>query len=407
MIRDYLLLGLRFGRLVDGFVDAYVGDPALSKRVTDEPAPVPRELARDAASLRKALRDSGLSPGRSAYVDAQLAALEVSGRKLAGAEVGFVDEVEAYFQVRPELGDPSAYAGAHARLDGLLPGDGPLRDRYAAYRRRDEVAPDRLAACVLALSSALRDRVRASIGLPDAEVVEYDVVTDKPWSGFNYYHGAYRSQVAINADLPSRLSDLPHLVAHEAYPGHHTERCRKEDLLIGRGQAERSIFLVNTPECLVAEGLADLGLRVAVGPGWGVWAEAIYADLGIRFDGALAEAVATALKPLNPIRQDVALLLHDRGATEDEAVAYLARWGLVPEDRARKSIGFVTSPLWRAYISTYVEGERLLGAWLDSGGEFRRLLDESLTPAAIRAALPAGDPQPGAPPAVGDPQPPY
>lgn len=65
----------------------------------------------------------------------------------------------------------------------------------------DEIPPERLRECIDAFSSALRDRVRASFPLPDREVVEYEVVTDKPWSGFNYYSGGYRSRVAVNADL--------------------------------------------------------------------------------------------------------------------------------------------------------------------------------------------------------------
>ena len=54
---------------------------------------------------------------------------------------------------------------------------------------------------------------------------------------------------------------------------------------------------------------------------------------------------------------------------------------------------FLSSPLWRAYTSTYVEGYRLLRAWLDDrpGGvslseRFGRLLDEPLIPSALRAA---------------------
>jgi hypothetical protein len=147
---------------------------------------------------------------------------------MAGEPVPFLEEVRSYFQVDLTLGDPAAYAAAHAELDGLLPGSGSLSDRYAAHRRREECPPERLAEAVHVLSSALRDRVRAEYGLPEVETVRYEVVTDKPWSGFNYYEGDYRSRVAINADLPHRLGQLPHLVAHEAYPGHHTEHCRKE-----------------------------------------------------------------------------------------------------------------------------------------------------------------------------------
>jgi hypothetical protein len=53
---------------------------------------------------------------------------------------------------------------------------------------------------------------------------------------------------------------------------------------------------------------------------------------------------------------------------------------------------FLASPLWRAYITTYVEGYRLLRAWLDGRPagvsvieRFTRLLDEPLIPSALRA----------------------
>lgn len=393
LVREYVLLGLRFDRLVDGFVDAYTGDPAWRAAVASEPTPAAAALASRAAALRADLPSSGLPPERVAFLDGQLAALAVSGRKLAGEHVGFVDEVESYFQVRIEPGSDDDYAAAHATLDELLPGDGPLLDRYVAWRESEIVPPERLAAAVEAFSSELRDRVRAVYPLDERETIEYQVVTGKPWSGFNYYLGGYASRVAINADLPMRKSDLPKLVAHESYPGHHTEHCRKERLLVeGGGHLEHTVFLVNTPECLMAEGLADLGVRIAVGREWGAWAREVYADLGIVFDGPLAEAVGRAAAPLNSVRQDAAILLHDRGATEDEAVAHLVRWGLVSEERARKSLAFFTDPLWRAYTSTYVEGYRLLGRWLDLGspGErFQRLLDEPLTPAAIQEDLAA------------------
>ena len=219
------------------------------------------------------------------------------------------------------------------------------------------------------------------------------MVTDKPWSGFNYYHGGYRSTVAVNADLPQQMANLPRLVAHESYPGHHTEHCRKEaGLVAGLGHGEQTIFLVNTPQCLMAEGLADLALHAAVGPGWGGWAQEIYADLGLRFDGARAEALADAAADLAGVRQDAALMLHDEGRDVDEVSAFLQRWLLVDDTRARQTLRFLCSPLWRAYPSTYVEGYRLLRDWLDDrpaevglSERFGRLLDEPLIPSSLRA----------------------
>jgi hypothetical protein len=395
LVREYLLLGLRFDRLVEGFVDAYTGDPALRRLVGNEPRPDPAVLGRRAAQLRAELPNTGLAPPRARFLAAHLTALECSGRVLAGQQIGFVAEVAAYFDVVVTPGDPEVYRQVHAEIDRILPGADPLADRLAAHRRRDEIAPQRLEPAVEALSSALRDRVRASFGLPAQETVRYEVVTDKPWSGFNYYLGDFCSRVAINADLEHRMANLAHLVAHESYPGHHTEHCRKEAGLVRRDhQEEQTIFLVNTPQCLMAEGLADLGLQAAVGPGWGPWAAEILDDLGLRMDGELAERLATATAGLLGIQQDAALMLHDQRADPADVLTYLQRWLLVPEPRARQMLRFLTDPLWRAYTTTYVEGYRLLRTWLADrppaqplGQRYLRLLDEPLIPSGIRAEL--------------------
>ncbi|MBS9373431.1 DUF885 domain-containing protein [Rhodococcus sp. B50] len=390
-VNEYLLLGLAFDRLEEGFVDAYTGDPALRRKVENAPTPDPRDLSHIARRLCNELPGAGLSDERTRFLDVHLRALDCSARKFAGEEIGFVDEVEAYFDVRIAPGDEDAYRDAHRRLDALLPGPGSLTERMQAHRKSEVIPADRLAECVEAFSSALREKVRAVYPLPDTERVEYEVVGDKPWSGFNYYLGDYRSRVAINSDLEQTMAHLPRLIAHEAYPGHHTEHCRKEAGLVAGGQAEQTLFLVNTPQCLMAEGLADLALEAIVGPGWGKWAQEIYADLGLRFDGELAEQLSEASEQLLPVRQDAALLLHDRGRSHDDVVEFLQRWSLSSPERARQSLRFLSSPLWRAYISTYVEGYRLLGGWLgqvpvgvERAERFRRLLDEPLVPSSLR-----------------------
>ncbi|MFW0784428.1 DUF885 domain-containing protein [Gordonia sp. CPCC 206044] len=393
-VTDYLRLGLAFDRLEEGFVDAFTGDPRLRAEVAGGPAPDPAELADRARGLRADL-PADLPADRAAFIGAHLAALECSARKFAGEQIGFVDEVRAYFDVDIAMGDEQVYRDAHEALAVELEVPGArgaaLAEAYAAHKRADEIPADRVDDCVRAFTGALRERVRQTYPLPDNEIVDFEVVTDKPWSGFNYYLGDYHSRVAINVDLTQYMSSLPHLIAHEAYPGHHTEHCRKEQILVGGGQEEQTIFLVNTPQCLMAEGLADHALVAAMGPDWGLWAQEIYADLGLRFDGARAQRVSRATAGLLSVRQDAALLLHDRGADEDTVAAFLQQWLLAPPARARQMLRFLTSPLWRAYISTYVEGYRLLRDWLDLVPDadrlarFGRLLDEPLTPAQLRA----------------------
>ena len=395
-VTEYLKLGLRFGRVVDGFVDAYTGDPALRRQVDDEPAPDPADLSRQAAALSAEVSQTDLDPARAAFLTAHLDALAVAGRRLAGLEMSFIDEVQSYFQVRIEEIDTDIYAAAHDEISDLIGGTGPLDQRLAAVRAPEACPPELVEQAVRTVAAALRERVVGPTGLSELpEHIDFEIARDVAWSGFNYYLGDFASRVAVNADIGHRMSQFGVLVAHECYPGHHTEHCRKEDLLVRRGgQAEHTIFLVNTPQCLMAEGLGDLALTAAVGPGWGRWLAEVLDGVGPSFDPDLAEAVEVASRPLNTVRQNAAILLHDRGADPEDVIAYQRRWSLASEEQARQRLRFMTDPLWRAYTSTYVEGDRLLRPWLEARDpgtsalqRFQRLLDEPLTPAVVQAEL--------------------
>ncbi len=396
LVTEYLKLGLRFDRIVDGFVDAYTGDPTLRLEVAGEPAPEPLELSRQAAALSKAVADTDLQRPRAAFLTAHLDALELAGRRLAGESMSLIDEVAGYFQVQIELVDTEVFAAAHAQIGDLLGGSAPVAERTAALRAAEMCPAELVEPAVRAVAANLRARIRAETGLASLpEQVDFEIARDVAWSGFNYYLGDFRSRVAVNADIGHRISQLGVLVAHECYPGHHTEHCRKEDLLVrGAGEFEHTIFLVNTPQCLMAEGLGDLALTAGVGPGWGRWLAEVLDGIGPTFDPDLAEELEVASRPLGAVRQNAAILLHDRGADPDEVVGYLQRWSLLGEDQARQRMRFLTDPLWRAYTSTYVEGERLLRPWLETREpgtsaltRFQRLLDEPLTPALVRAEM--------------------
>jgi hypothetical protein len=225
-------------------------------------------------------------------------------------------------------------------------------------------------------------------GLPEGERIDFDLVKNEPWSGFNYYLGGLHSRVAINTDLPVLSMTLGHLVAHEAYPGHHTEHSRKEvGLVRQRGFAEETIFLVGTPQCLLAEGLADLGLEVIVPERRHETVASHLGPLGIRYDAEVASAVAEAGELLgNAVRGNVALLLHVDGASSDEAVAYAERWGLLPRNRAEKLVQFQTDPTWRAYIFCYIDGLRLCRGYVAGDRtRFERLITEALLPEDLAA----------------------
>jgi hypothetical protein len=397
----YLLLGLGTGRHIDGLVDAYYGPPALAERVALAPIPSPAQLVRDGRALLADLDsgapldgETGTEPvsdlsgaRRRRWLRAQALGLLTTARRLAGEPIGYVEEVESCYGVRPQPVPDEELAAAHRRLEEALPGSGPLGERLIAWRESHAVATDRLPSAINSLADDLRERTDALFGLPEGEHIEFELVTDKPWSGFNTYLGGLRSKVSVNTDLPVLSMSLAHLVAHEAYPGHHTEHCRKEVGLVRRRHwLEETIFLVGTPQCLIAEGLADLGLEVLLGrrpeP---VVAEHLH-RLGIRYDAEVIAAVSEASEALGAVRANAAWRLHAEGADPETVVGEVAHWGLLPRARAAKAVEFLLHPTWRTYITCYVDGLRLCRRFVAGDPtRFGELLSDQLVPADLAA----------------------
>ena len=276
---------------------------------------------------------------------------------------------------------------------GWTPGIGPWRSRL-----------DRLPAVIDGLVERFRARAAVDFGLPDGEDLRVRLVTGQPWSGYNWYDGGRRSRVDVNTDLPVRVPALVHTVAHETYPGHHLEHAWKEaDLVDGQGRLEASILLINTPECPISEGLADLGVRFA-DPARGPRRPA-HRDIrtrrsgrgrrpGGRPDGGGAgHRHRAARHTLDAVRGNAAYRRHADGASHDEVLTYLQDVGGFAPAVAAKRLEFIEHPLWRTYVFVYAEGKALLRSWLEAvppeaqTARFGRLLHEQVTPGSILAEL--------------------
>ena len=192
------------------------------------------------------------------------------------------------------------------------------------------------------------------------------------------------------------------MVAHEAYPGHHLEHALKEaELVDGAARLENSILLINTPECLLSEGLANLGFRFAVAPGERVdLLIELFERAGLPFAGdpaavrAMAEASVALAEPRRTLRAidgNAAILRNADGASHQDVVSYLVDVGTYAPARAEKRMSFLEHPLWRTYVFVYADGEAMLERWIEAVPEpqraarFGRLLREQLTPRAVTA----------------------
>jgi len=312
-------------------------------------------------------------------------------RVLAGDPIPYADEVEQCYGVRPERVDPGIYEAAHAQLDELLPGEGTLFERRQAWRESQLVSGETVLTVFSELLPLLRRRTAELLSLPEGESLTVDAVHDEPWWAFNYYQGDLRSRVVVNVDQPTTGLDVLHLVAHEVYPGHHTERALKEQLLVReQGLVEETIQLVPVPQALVSEGIAEVGLEVVLDDEVDEEVRSILRRKGLVVpERELAERIRQANDALGTVGLDAALMIHEDGATEAEAEAFVERWRLVPPEQAAQNVRFATDPTWRAYTITYSAGEELCRAWLAGDpSRLRRLLTEQVRVGDLTAVVP-------------------
>ena len=262
----YVRLCLRVGRHIDGFVDAYVGPPEWERAVAAE------ELADPARSRtrRRLFWARSRTPGSRTTARGGCA---VSSRRSSASRHACAvprwggptrsSGASASGRQRTET---SAFAEAHRRLDAALSGPGTLRDRYIAWEERNAVPRETLVPALTRLKDVLGPRAHALASMPPEESVSYELVSGEAWLAYNWYQGEYRSRIDVNADLPISIVLLADLAAHEAYPGHHTERTAKDaHLLRGLGRVETSVTIISAPEALVSEGIATNALEQALG----------------------------------------------------------------------------------------------------------------------------------------------
>jgi hypothetical protein len=349
--------------------------------------------------LEKIARDVEEADRRD-WLTRQVIALRTQAEGLTGLDRPYLEVVERGFDWTPHRRHEAVFDAAAAQIDDLLPGDGPLAARLEAWDDRFVIPKDRLAEVATWLIERFRARAAELFGLPEGEELRIRLVSKQPWSGYNWFDGARRSRVEINTDLPTRASELIHVVAHESYPGHHLEHAWKEaELVDRRRRMESSILLINTPECLISEGLADLGHRFASPANEeAALLMELYERAGLpiaRDSAAALEAARTTValagprRVLTESRVNAALRRHADGESHDAVLAWLERVGRYAPSVATKRLEFIEHPSWRTYVFVYHEGEALLRRWLDAvapeahPARFARLLREQLTPTAI------------------------
>lgn len=389
----YVHLVLEYGAREDGYVDAYYGPAAWAEAAKATPRSV-EAIAHDAATLKAEI--AAIAPAadplvqkRQRFLIAQLHALETRAAMHEGARLAFADEAEALFGARPEVRPLSDFDPLLAQIDALVPGEGELSARAAAFRRRYDIPADRLDRVMRAAIAECRARTAAHIALPANERFTLAFVTGKPWSGYNWYKGDAESLIEVNTDLPVSISRAVDLGCHEGYPGHHTLNARLEtELYKRRGWHEFSVYPLYSPQSLIAEGTANYGIDLAF-PGDAqrtFEARVLYPLAGLDPASAAALSKLNAMtRALTPARYSIADAFLAGRMSEAEAIDALRKYQLLDDKQAQKSLSFIKT--YRSYIINYGLGRDLAQRYAEASGDawaaFTQMISEPTLPADL------------------------
>jgi hypothetical protein len=372
LAQQYVRLGLAIGQYDKDFVDAYYGPDSL-KPTTPASATFPRdtfltEIGSLAATLNSFHANSNDTlANRAKWISTQLKAFERRVKLFGGDSTSFEVECKELYGVTPPVYDSTHFKKIVQTLNDILPGKGAVNTRFQKLANRFVIPPAKLDTVIQAAIAESRKRTQQYFELPDSESFNLEFVTDKPWGGYNWYKGNYKSLIQINTDLDILIDDVIDVGSHESYPGHHVYNMLLEkNLYRDKGWVEISFYPLFSPQSFIAEGSANYGIALAF-PGEEKvrFAKEVLLPLaGVDTAGIARYFKALELtEQLNYVMNEVTRGLLNRTMNNARALYWLKTFYLMDDDKAKKSMSFIRKN--RSYVINYNYGKDLVKAYVE------------------------------------------
>ncbi|MEX2610275.1 MAG: hypothetical protein WEA24_10045 [Gemmatimonadota bacterium] len=371
----YVKLVLALGDHDPAYVDAYYGPEEWRAEATASP-PTAIQIGDSASALAATVAQLDLTGAeedwqlRASYLQRQLEAVAAHADRLGGRTMSFDEEARALYDVDPPEHTAEEFQAILDRLDERLPGSGPINERYQQWRDAFIIPAERLDTVFRAAIAEARRRTVERLELPEDERFELEYVTNKSWSGYNWYQGDARSLIQLNTDLPIHIDRAIDLAAHEGYPGHHVYNVLiEQELVRERGWPEFQVYPLFSPQSLIAEGSANYGIDVAF-PGEervSFEREVLYPLAGLDPARAAEYREIQALAAeLSYAGNEAARRYLNGDFTREEAAAWLTRYGLMDPERALQRTRFMDD--YRSYVINYNLGRDMVADYVERLG---------------------------------------
>ena len=373
----YVKLVLALGQHDPDSVDAYYGPEQWQVETATTGLPLD-QIADAADGLAEELRigfdqDTSVptpdAPARlrHQYLQRQLQALAARVHMLTGRTLPFDDESDILYDAVAPHRSETYFSDTLIQLERTLPGDGSLIDRYTAFRAEFEIPPDRINHVFDAAIAECRRRTLAHVDLPGEEEFSVEYVTDKPWSGYNWYQGGFRSLIQVNTDLPIHIVRAIDLACHEGYPGHHVYNVLLERHLVrDRGWPEFSVYPLFSPQSLIAEGTANYGIEITFSEEERLDFERDVLFPAAGLDGSRATRyyeIQALVARLDYAGNEAARRYLNGEIDRAAATNWLSQYALMDPARAEQRTQFFDH--YRSYVINYNLGKDLVAAFIE------------------------------------------
>jgi hypothetical protein len=387
----YVKLVLALGEHDTDYVDAYYGPPEWRTEVKAQKATV-AQIHDDAVVLDKELRamakpsDEMLALRRE-YLARQTEALIARAEILGGKKMTFDEESQALYDAVAPHHDEAYFAQLTAALEHELPGEGAIADRLDAFKRDFIIPKEKLDDVFKRAIEGCRSRTLQQMTLPPGETFTIEYVTNKSWSGYNWYKGNFNSLIQVNTDLPIYIDRAIDLACHEGYPGHHVYNALLEKNLVrDRGWKEFTVYPLFSPQSLIAEGSANYGIDIAFPANERVEFEKTNLFPIAGLDASKAAKyyrIQELTGKLSYAGNEAARGYLDGKLTADQAVNWLTKYALMSEPRARQRLKFIEQ--YRSYVINYNLGKDHVADWVHGDwSRFKQLLSSPRLPSSLR-----------------------
>jgi hypothetical protein len=396
----YVKLVLKVGAFDPDFVDAYYGPKELKPDTTKVALPDLLDEADELSARLGGIGHAGHSEMerlRYEFLLKQLMATRTRIEMLSGKKFTFDEESKLLYDAVAPTHDSAYFQTLLDTLDGQLPGPGSVSRRLEEFKKAFIIPKDRLDKVFTAAIEECRRRTRRHMSLPENENFKVEYVTEKPWSGYNWFKGNSFSLIQVNTDLPIYIDRAIDLACHEGYPGHHVYNVLLERHLVRENNCiEFFVYPLFSPQSLIAEGTANYGIEVAF-PG----EERIQFERDVLFpltglDPELTERYyflhGLAAK-LSYAGNEAARDYLDGKMTKVQAAEWLQHYGLFAKERAEQRIRFFEK--YRSYVINYNLGQDMVKHFIEKKGGteqypekqwalFVELLSKPITPSGLQ-----------------------